>query len=111
MLQELDDLLVNCMKCGLCQGVCPVFAETGNEGDVTRGKLDMLEGLANSMIFREPVFNYSVDFPFLWDEITIPVKYGTNYVLAREIFARMLTEVVGDYVEYAKRAWKDIVKK
>lgn len=50
MLNELDDLLVNCMKCGLCQGVCPVFSETHNESDVTRGKIYMLEGLAKQMI-------------------------------------------------------------
>lgn len=78
------------------------------KADLPTGRLVRL---ANSQIFREPVFNYSVDFPFLWDEITIPIKYGTNYTLAQEIFARTLTEVVGDYVEYAKRAWKDIVKK
>jgi len=78
------------------------------KADLPSGRLVRL---ANSQIFREPVFNYSVDFPFLWDEITIPVKYGTNYSLAREIFTRILTEVVGDYTDYAKRAWKDIVKK
>lgn len=36
MLHELDDQMVACMKCGMCQAVCPVFAETMNEGDVTR---------------------------------------------------------------------------
>jgi small-conductance mechanosensitive channel len=30
--------------------------------------------IANSFVFKEPVFNYSGDFPFLWDEITVPVK-------------------------------------
>ena len=27
-------------------------------------------------VFKEPVFNYSADFPFLWDEIVLPVRYG-----------------------------------
>ena len=67
--------------------------------------------LANRLIFKEPVYNYSVDFPFLWDEITIPVKYGSDYRLARDILTRPLTEVVGEYAEYAKREWKKIVKK
>jgi small-conductance mechanosensitive channel len=52
-----------------------------------------------------------VDFPFLWDEIVIPIKYGSDYHLARDIFSRTLTEVVGDYAAYAKRVWKEIVKK
>ena len=33
--------------------------------------------IANSFIFKEPVFNYSADFPFLWDEIKLPVRYGS----------------------------------
>ncbi len=38
----------NCMKCGNCQAVCPLFAETRDEGAVARGKIhlaaDVLEG-------------------------------------------------------------------
>ena len=67
--------------------------------------------IANSFIFKEPVFNYSSDFPFLWDEITVPVKYGSDHHLAREILYRILNEIVGDYVIYAENAWRDIVKK
>ncbi|MBU1002328.1 MAG: (Fe-S)-binding protein [Proteobacteria bacterium] len=50
MLQELDDQMVACMKCGMCQAVCPVFAETMNESDVTRGKIALLENLAHELI-------------------------------------------------------------
>lgn len=50
MLQELDDHMVACMKCGMCQAVCPVFAETMKEADVTRGKIALLENLAKEMI-------------------------------------------------------------
>ena len=38
MLQELDDNLVSCMRCGLCQSVCPVYGATLKEADVARGK-------------------------------------------------------------------------
>ena len=44
--------------------------------------------VANSFVFKAPVFNYSGDFPFLWDEVTVPVKYGGDYRLAREIFEK-----------------------
>ncbi|WP_027184545.1 (Fe-S)-binding protein [Desulfovibrio inopinatus] len=53
MMKELDDQLVNCMRCGMCQAVCPVFKQTGRETDVTRGKLALLDGLASEM-FTEP---------------------------------------------------------
>jgi small-conductance mechanosensitive channel len=78
------------------------------KGDQPTGRLVRV---ANSLVFREPVFNYSADFPFLWDEIAIPIKYGSDYRLARDIFRRILTEVSGSYAEYAKRVWKEIVKK
>lgn len=50
LLQELDDQMAACMKCGMCQAVCPVFAESLNESDVTRGKIALLENLAHEMI-------------------------------------------------------------
>jgi small-conductance mechanosensitive channel len=78
------------------------------KADLPTGRLVRV---ANSLVFREPIFNYSVDFPFLWDEIVFPVKYGTDHQLARDIFTSVLTEVVGDYAAYAKRVWTQIVKK
>jgi glycolate oxidase iron-sulfur subunit len=53
LMQELEDRLVTCMRCGLCQSVCPLFAETGREADVARGKLALLDGLAQE-ILRNP---------------------------------------------------------
>ena len=53
LLKELEDQLVTCMRCGMCQAVCPLFAETGREADVARGKLALLDGLARE-IFENP---------------------------------------------------------
>ncbi len=78
------------------------------KADLPTGRLVKV---ANSLVFKEPIFNYSADFPFLWDEIYLPVKYGSDHQLAREIFTRVLTQVVGSYTNFAKRAWKEVVKK
>jgi small-conductance mechanosensitive channel len=67
--------------------------------------------IANSFVFKEPVFNYSADFPFLWDEIKIPIKYGSDYQLARELFYRIAQEIVGDYTKFAQQSWEGMVKK
>ena len=67
--------------------------------------------VANSFVFKEPVFNYSADFPFLWDEIMIPIKYGSDYRLAREIIQGVAEEVVGEYAAGAEAAWKNVVRK
>ena len=78
------------------------------KGDLYSGRIVRI---ANSFVFKEPVFNYSGDFPFLWDEITVPIKYGTDYHLAREILERVANEVVGDYAAQAANAWKGMVRK
>ena len=53
LVKELDDQIVVCMRCGLCQSACPLFAETGREADVARGKLALLDGLAQEL-FADP---------------------------------------------------------
>lgn len=52
LIKELEDQLVVCMRCGMCQAVCPLFAESGRESDVARGKLALLDGLSREM-FRD----------------------------------------------------------
>jgi len=53
LMKKLEDQLVVCMRCGMCQAVCPVFAQTGREADVARGKLALLDGLLQEM-FKDP---------------------------------------------------------
>ena len=77
-------------------------------GDLYNGRVVRV---ANSFIYKEPVFNYSGDFPFLWDEIVVPVRYGSDYRLAKEILLRIANELVGDYAKNAQKAWDGIVKK
>ena len=67
--------------------------------------------VANSFVFKEPVFNYSGDFPFLWDEITVPVKYGSDYKQAREILQKIANDTVGSLVPDAQKTWKAMVNK
>lgn len=52
-MKELEDQLAVCTRCGMCQAVCPLFAQTGREPDVARGKLALLDGLSAEM-FKNP---------------------------------------------------------
>ncbi|MDD4392952.1 MAG: mechanosensitive ion channel [Desulfobacterales bacterium] len=67
--------------------------------------------VANSFIFKEPVFNYSSDFPFLWDEIVIPVRYGSDYRLARSLFEDILNELTGEYAAQSKAIWHQMTER
>lgn len=50
LMKALEDQLATCMRCGMCQSVCPVFDKTGREADVARGKLALLDGLMTQML-------------------------------------------------------------
>jgi small-conductance mechanosensitive channel len=39
----------------------------------------------NSRIFEEPVYNYTRDFPYIWDEMQIPIPYRADRRRAEEI--------------------------
>lgn len=78
------------------------------KGDLYNGRIVRI---ANSYVFKEPVFNYSGDFQFLWDEIVVPVKFGCDYVLAKDIFYKVVNEVAGGFAQHAKIAWKEMVNK
>jgi glycolate oxidase iron-sulfur subunit len=53
LMRELEEQLVICMRCGMCQAVCPIFEQTGREADVARGTLALLDGLMQEM-FSDP---------------------------------------------------------
>ena len=67
--------------------------------------------ISNSFVFKEPVFNYSGDFEFLWDEIVIPVKYGSDYDRAREILESVAKDELSEYAAAARETWKQLVRK
>lgn len=77
-------------------------------GDLYNGRMVRI---SNSFVFKEPVYNYSDDFPFLWDEITIPIRFGSDLLMARDILSRVTESVVGSYAEFALEAWKGVVAK
>lgn len=84
--------------------------EMGNwvDGDLYNGRIVRV---ANSFVFKEPVFNYSSDFPFLWDEIKVPVRYGSDFELAREICKNAVREETHVFSQEAATMWKEMTRK
>ncbi len=78
------------------------------DGDLYNGRIVRV---ANSFVFKEPVFNYSGDFPFLWDEVKLPVRFGSDRQAARDILQQAAALVVGSYADTAAVAWRDMVKR
>ena len=78
------------------------------KGDLYNGRIVRI---SNNLVFTETIFNYSADFPFVWDEFTLTVKYGSDLLLAQEILNRVCNEVIETYVTLAKDKWNEVARK
>ena len=66
--------------------------------------------VSNSLVLKEHIFNYTLDFPFIWDEIVVPVKTNSDHQLARSIIEAAGREIQADIMNEAKDAWENFVR-
>ncbi len=64
--------------------------------------------ITNSFVFQQPVFNYSGEFPFLWDEVKIPIHFNSDRQLARDLMMKVVEEAVAEYTRDAAEEWKNM---
>lgn len=60
--------------------------------------------VSNARIFDEPVYNYTRDFPYVWEELSVPIRYGTDRTAAERILlsvAERVTVAIGSLSEAA----------
>lgn len=63
-------------------------AEQGEHGSMwvhARQFTGRIVTVTNAKIFDEPVFNFSKEMPFIWEEVTVPVGYGDDRTQAEAI--------------------------
>lgn len=77
-------------------------------GDLYNGRII---SLANSFVFKEKIHNYSAEYPFLWDEITVPIRTESDYNLARKVFTDVLNELCADYASKSEAQWNNLANK
>ncbi len=41
--------------------------------------------VSNAQVFDEPVYDYTRDFPYIWEELRLPVRYGDDRAAAERI--------------------------
>jgi len=67
--------------------------------------------LSNAFVFKGPVYNYSRDFHFVWDEFNLPIRYGSDIELAKSIVISVAQKNLAGYVKESVSEWKEVVKK
>jgi small-conductance mechanosensitive channel len=50
--------------------------------------------VSNSAVFDEPVYNYTRQFPFIWEELVLPFRYGVD----RRRIEQMLLDIAKQHV-------------
>ena len=78
------------------------------EGDLYNGRIITL---ANSYVFKEKIHNYSAEYPFLWDEVKVPIRTESDHELAREVFSKVVNDICEDYALKSEKGWKLMANK
>lgn len=64
--------------------------------------------VSNSKIFAEPVYNYTRDFPFIWEEMIIPITYDADRKQVEGIMLQAARDHAGDPAAMAAEAKVDM---
>jgi small-conductance mechanosensitive channel len=67
--------------------------------------------LSNAFVFKGPVYNFSQDFPFIWDEFNLPIRYESDIDLAKSMIITIATDILSEYTLASKSQWADVVNK
>jgi hypothetical protein len=66
--------------------------------------------VANRVVFSDPVFNYTQHWHYLWDEITIPITYDSDWRRAGEIMLEHGQEYSSDLQAEAQAELGEMVR-
>jgi small-conductance mechanosensitive channel len=64
--------------------------------------------VTNDKIFDKPIYNYTRDFPFLWDELTVPIPYGKDYRHVEQLLLHAAHRHAGQFVEEGARTLRAV---
>lgn len=67
--------------------------------------------VSNSKIFDEPVYNYSHDFPYIWEELSIPIPYDADRKRAEQILLAAAERHSVDIADLGARALAEMQRR
>tara|TARA_R110000868_G_scaffold60723_1_gene185068 strand:- start:123 stop:626 length:504 start_codon:yes stop_codon:yes gene_type:complete len=65
--------------------------------------------ISNAFVFKGPIKNYSMDFPFVWDELNILITFESDISLAKHIILEKSTALLSDYTQNSISKWQEMV--
>lgn len=101
-----DVVRIGFMQTSVMEMGAPLPTESANKDTwiSARQYTGRIVSLTNDKIFDNPVYNYTREFPYMWDEIMLPIKYGADYGKAESILLDTAHKHTDEYAEKAKPA-------
>ena len=60
--------------------------------------------VTNDKVFDEAVYNYSRDFPYLWEEMHLPIRYADDHARAEHILLEAAIDATAAFCDAARAA-------
>jgi small-conductance mechanosensitive channel len=67
--------------------------------------------VTNDKVFDQPVFNYTREFPYIWEELTIPITYKADHARAEQILLDAARRHTLDVASLAEEDLKEIERR
>ncbi len=67
--------------------------------------------ISNAFVFKGAIKNYSMDFPFVWDELNILITHGSDIELGKKKVLESAQEELSAYIKNSKANWAKLVER
>jgi hypothetical protein len=61
--------------------------------------------VTNDKLFDSPIYNYTCEFPFMWEELRLPISYKDDRQMAERVLLESAERQMGEKVERAREAF------
>jgi small-conductance mechanosensitive channel len=67
--------------------------------------------IPNSLLLQTAIYNYTRDFPFVWDEISFSMSYESDLNFTRSTVMQAARDVLGDSMVEPIRSYREVLKR
>jgi small-conductance mechanosensitive channel len=67
--------------------------------------------VSNAKVFDEPIYNYTREFPYIWEEMTIPISYNDDRSVAERILLDVATRSTTPIADLGEPVIKELERR
>ncbi len=67
--------------------------------------------ISNGRVFDEPVYNFTVDFPYLWEELRLPIPYRADHRRAERVLLAVAERHTVNIAEMSEDALRELQRR